>query len=54
MQDVVLASLDLAGGDGAGAARVDDDDPPLRVRLAGKLLLLLLQAVCRANSESSG
>jgi hypothetical protein len=44
VQHVVPSGLHLAGGHRARAARIDDHNPCRRVRLARKLLLLLLQA----------
>ena len=42
MQHAVLARLRLAGIDRDRAARIDDDDAALLVRLAGELLVLLV------------
>ena len=45
MHDVVFARLDFAGVDGDGAARIDEDDPRRRVRLAGEFSFLLIDRI---------
>ena len=42
MHDAIFASLNLAGIDGHGTARIDDDDAPLLDRLGAELCLLLV------------